>query len=334
MYRIDNATSAPALPAPSAPGPNPNSYFTKGNPGLSIPATIVDDEWLNTCQEEIANAITGFGVALDKSKRDQLSAILLGTTGGYFRRRLTANTTFYVSTAGNDVTGNGTAGLPWRTAQFASDYVQKNVDLNGFTVTVMRAAGAYTDGVIVSGPYTGAKGPASFIFDGASMATVTVTAAAPYQGLNGASFIVQNQKLVSTSSFCISASYNSAISYQFVDFGAATSAHVNAAYSSLVSAANNYTISGSSQSHASVSVGGAWVANAVTVTLTGTPTFTVFVNCQQAGVVNSLGVTWTGAATGSRYTATLNGVIYTTGSGPNYFPGNSAGTTATGGQYT
>jgi hypothetical protein len=257
-----------------------------------------------------------------------------GATANWVRQRLRlgANTTFYVATTGSDSTGTGLVGAPWRTAQFASDMLQKNYDLNGFTVTIMRAAGAYTDGVIVSGGYVGAKGP-TVIFDGASMATVTVTSACPYQGLNGASFIVQNQKLVATT-FCINAAYNTSIGYSSIDFGTATQAHISAAYSSLVSCSNNYTISGSSPSHVSTSLGGAWVANAVTVTLTGTPAFSSgFVNAQQSSAVNSLGVTWSGAATGPRYSATLNGVIYTTGSGANYFPGNSAGSTATGGQY-
>jgi hypothetical protein len=43
--------------------------------------------------------------------------------------------------------------------------------------------------------------------------------------------------------------------------------------------------------------------------------------------------TFTGAATGKRYDVTENGVISTAGGGANYFPGNAAGTTATGGQY-
>lgn len=43
--------------------------------------------------------------------------------------------------------------------------------------------------------------------------------------------------------------------------------------------------------------------------------------------------TITGSASGSRYSATLNGVINTAGGGANYFPGSTAGSTATGGQY-
>lgn len=38
-------------------------------------------------------------------------------------------------------------------------------------------------------------------------------------------------------------------------------------------------------------------------------------------------------ATGPRYSVIANGVIDSAGGGTGYFPGDSAGTTATGGQY-
>jgi hypothetical protein len=39
------------------------------------------------------------------------------------------------------------------------------------------------------------------------------------------------------------------------------------------------------------------------------------------------------AATGSRYAITANGVVYTSGAATTYLPGNTAGSTGTGGQY-
>lgn len=72
MYRIDNSTAVLALPAPTAPGPKPNGYFTDGDPQAAIPATIVDAEWANMVQEEVSNVIVGAGIALDKADRTQL----------------------------------------------------------------------------------------------------------------------------------------------------------------------------------------------------------------------------------------------------------------------
>lgn len=72
MHRIDNATAVAALPVPAAVGPNPDHYFTKGNPGSGIPATIVDDDWANAVQEELAYVIEQAGLTLNKTTNTQL----------------------------------------------------------------------------------------------------------------------------------------------------------------------------------------------------------------------------------------------------------------------
>ena len=73
MYRIDNATATASLPAPSAPGPNPDGFFTPGDPLSGTQATILDAEWANMVQEEIANAVESAGLGLDKADRSQLA---------------------------------------------------------------------------------------------------------------------------------------------------------------------------------------------------------------------------------------------------------------------
>lgn len=80
MYRIDNATAITPIPAPAAAGPNPDYFFTKGNPGLAIPATIVDDDWLNAIQEELCNVIGAAGISLSKTVRTQLRDSILKMT--------------------------------------------------------------------------------------------------------------------------------------------------------------------------------------------------------------------------------------------------------------
>jgi len=67
--------------------------------------------------------------------------------------------------------------------------------------------------------------------------------------------------------------------------------------------------------------------------VTGTPNFVgSFANASRNGTLQAIGVTYSGSATGARYVASGNGVIYT-GGGASYFPGNAAGSTSTGGQY-
>lgn len=83
MYRIDNETNIALLPTPAAVGPNPNGYFTKGDPNGGIPATIVDDDWANAVQEEICNAITAAGITLNKTKQNQLALAISSNLSGH-----------------------------------------------------------------------------------------------------------------------------------------------------------------------------------------------------------------------------------------------------------
>lgn len=82
MYRIDNATAAAAIPAPEAVGPKPNGFFTNGDAVGGTPATIVDADWANAIQEEIAHVIEQAGDTLDKADRTQLYQAILAIISG------------------------------------------------------------------------------------------------------------------------------------------------------------------------------------------------------------------------------------------------------------
>lgn len=261
------------------------------------------------------------------------------------RVRLQADTTFYVSTAGNDATGDGSVGAPWRTVQHAVNVIHDGYDLAGFVATITRAAGAYTDTVLVNGPFVGAKGPEAVIFDGVGMAIVTVTNAVNgvsiYQAQGGAQFTVQNQKLVQAGSGAAAINvfdFGSSVNYTAVDFagGSAASNHMSCTGGGQISGIGDYKISGGATAHMGMGGCGLWSLTAgITVTTAGVPAWgNSFVYCRQSSSVSAGGVIFAGSgATGNRYEATLNGVIDTTGGGANYFPGNASGTTATGGQY-
>lgn len=51
---------------------NAAGEFTEGNPAGGTPPTLIKAAWLNTLQRELANAIEGFGEALDTSDDSQL----------------------------------------------------------------------------------------------------------------------------------------------------------------------------------------------------------------------------------------------------------------------
>lgn len=65
MFRIDSA------------GSTVDNRFTEGDPALSIAATIVSDEWLNSVQEEIVKPIEEMGLSLAKANEGQLWESLL-----------------------------------------------------------------------------------------------------------------------------------------------------------------------------------------------------------------------------------------------------------------
>ncbi len=80
---------------------------------------------------------------------------------------LNKNTTVYVSTAGSDALGDGTAANPYATITKALDSVPKN--LNGYNVTINIAAGTYNEDVIVSWSFGG-----MIILSGAERAAVQI----------------------------------------------------------------------------------------------------------------------------------------------------------------
>lgn len=77
MHRIDGANVSGSLPTPAAL--NAPGYFTKGNPGGGIPATVITDDWLNMVQEELVAAAIVRGASLSKTTMNQLAAVLIET---------------------------------------------------------------------------------------------------------------------------------------------------------------------------------------------------------------------------------------------------------------
>lgn len=92
---------------------------------------------------------------------------------------------------------------------------------------------------------------------------------------------------------------------------------------------SSYSITGNASYHFLVNNNGTIIVQGMTITLTGTPAFSYFANAAQLGMLLINNNTWAGSATGSRYSAALNGAIRCDGA---TLPGDAAGTTATGGQ--
>lgn len=66
-------TSAGSDSAPSAPAAPDNPYFTSGNPGLGVPATVPGPYWFHMVTEEIRNVILQASLVPDHENVMQLS---------------------------------------------------------------------------------------------------------------------------------------------------------------------------------------------------------------------------------------------------------------------
>lgn len=90
---------------------------------------------------------------------------------------LNANTTLYVSTAGSDSLGDGSAANPYATIMKAIGALPKN--LNGYTATINIAAGTYNENVGISSTYGGI-----IILSGAAGAAVQINSLQVVHGAN------------------------------------------------------------------------------------------------------------------------------------------------------
>jgi len=123
------------------------------------------------------------------------------------------------------------------------------------------------------------------------------------------------------------------VDFQNCHFGACANHHVASFFGARVAASGDYSITAGSATHLN-SVGGTIDIRGRTVTLTGTPAFSVaFAQSARGAQIMVSSASFSGAATGVRYNATLNGVIFTNNAGATFLPGNASGTVSTGGRY-
>lgn len=274
-----------------------------------------------------ANLSGGTAVPTDTTLAQVQTA--LGT-----RERLLADRTYYVRTDGSD-SNNGltnTSGGAFLTIAWAYAVVL-TLDLGGFNVTIKVADGTYTGAnqfnVAPLGGILTIEGntttPANCI--------ISTTNAHCFFVAFAGNMVIKGFKVQSVTSGCgILASNSARVDVSNMDFGTCASAHIQAQFYSNISIQTNYTISGGATRHFNITGSGFCTSSNLTVTLTGTPAFTIFAYCDRQSFHSSAGMTFSGSATGQRYNVQTNGIILTGGTAT-YFPGNTSGTNATQGQY-
>lgn len=261
-------------------------------------------------------------------------------SAGLIREVLTANRTYYVRTDGSD-SNNGlanTSGGAFLTIQKALN-TAATIDFAGFSVTIQVGDGTYTAGLSI--PVMVGQGNASDLIISGNAATpanvvVSVTSANAVALLSPSAMVrLQNFEIrTTTSGSAISNQAGHVEIHTGMRFGAVATAMIFVRRGGLVVATDNYTVAGNAQRRVLVREHGVYIEDARTITYSGTPAFSAAnVDATSGGVVSSASSTQSGAATGTRYAVALNAIISTAGGGATFYPGNVAGTTATGGQY-
>jgi hypothetical protein len=271
---------------------------------------------------------------------------------------LQANYDFYVNgTTGNDTTYDGTQDTvgvaghgPFKTIMKAATSASK-LNANGYVITVHVANGTYPESVFITFQTNGLL---RFMGNPASPASCVVTGSptqpngACFQARGtGVGFWVEGFKVLPShpsGTYGFVSQINSSIDFQNIDFGAAGAGHMLCDTGSMA-CNGDYTISGAAQFHIAVEFATfVLTPNRVPPTVNSIVNITAGFNFSQAFVFGwgngflrcDSRTIFSGAAgsvTGQRFNVSANATIYTSGAGVNFFPGNVAGVTATGGQY-
>lgn len=115
MFRIDSD------------GATVGNRFTEGDPLLSIPATVVSDEWLNSVQEEVIKTIEEMGLTLSKPSEEQhwLALLELALRGG---RKTPVTHVLANDTVGAAVTGFPVLNKSNHLTRFSFYYLERKTD--------------------------------------------------------------------------------------------------------------------------------------------------------------------------------------------------------------
>lgn len=253
------------------------------------------------------------------------------------REVLTAGRTYYVRTDGSDSNTGlvNSSGGAFLTLQKAIDVVAA-LDISIYNVTIQVGDGTYTAGVTVAAPWVG-SGTVTLQGNTGTPANAVITpsSGAPVTLSTGARLTVTGFKLSAASARLVDVSDTAIITFGPMEFGATTNRQVSVSRNSIAVFNSAYTISGGASNHIYAGLGAAIINTSKTITLTGTPAFSLdFVRVENCSALNAGALTFSGSATGRRYTVNGNSAVLTGGGGASYFPGDVGGVATADGEYT
>ncbi len=256
------------------------------------------------------------------------------------RERLIADRIYYVrpdGSDGNDGQSDSTEGA-FATIGKAVEVVHGMIDLGPHHVTIQLADGTYEESIALLAPHVG-SGTITIAGNPAAPGNTVMAGAAGVRTIvleNAAALSIRDFELRGNGQAATFVAKNACLTVRSgMSFGSAATAQLYAQDNGVIDATGAaYSIVGGSGRHLLAITGSVVNALNCTVTISGAPSFsTAFAQANRAGVVNANGSLFLGLATGKRYDVATNGVVYTSGGGANFLPGNAAGTAASGGQY-
>lgn len=261
-----------------------------------------------------------------------------------------APTTFYVGPGGADVAGNGLASTsPAATVNYIINLIRANYNLNSQQAIIQLLNGSYTEQLQIQGAMPGQHTAGQLVLQGnvASPNLVTWSADVCVNLANGALLTVTGITMSSTVSSCMISQESSRLLYTTMVFGTVVDSHLIAARGGRIESRGNYTISGGGGTHCKALEGGELFidpapGNFMTygtsvgspvITLTGTPNFATFANCNNVSTMR-IAAAFSGTATGNQGHVGYNGSLNIVGQGTSYLPGTAnTVTVVTGGVY-
>ncbi len=232
--------------------------------------------------------------------RTRMESVIFARSVATERIILSAPTTFHVSPSGNDLTGDGSLGLPWATRVHAWE-VLSQYDLNGKAVTIKLANGSYSDSLVAQGGLSGQTGGmGQIVFQGnpASPASVVVrpSSGPAFKAEFGGQYSIRALKMDMSvgQADAIFIGQNSNISIGNVVFGANVNPwnDVNVGFTGGFYVDGDYTIDGTD--------------NGVSTTASFNVGSTIITVANSSGIVPFMGVGGSGIAAGT-HVAAING---------------------------
>lgn len=256
-----------------------------------------------------------------------------GGSGGGGRTLLAASRTYYVSPAGSDSANGLSEATAFASLAKAEAVVTGTLDLGGFDVTVKLADGTYTAGVTLR-RLTG-SGNAIVEGNAAAPGNVIVNVAAGdavrVDG-SGADWQVRNFRVSAAAGVGLEVRNGAWVRHSGMVFGACSTAHIQLQSNARANCSGNYTIAAAAPIHVRQYSGTNYTHNGTAIAVSAAVAFSNAFFYSTGGFGMFKNYTLTGSAmTGKRYTLEALAMLDAGGSGAT-FPGNAAGTLASGSQ--